>query len=398
MTGRLSVSPMPRSKIPKTSGTTLSSIRRLAWMLALAACGAAPATAQVAPAQKAPWLVGMSAPLTGPRATLGLELSQGVRLGLEHANRRGGVDGHRIELELLDDADNPQSTASNTRKFVDDGVIALTGYAGGAGTEGILALLASSQTPLIGAATGADRIQHPSEGLVFNLRAGAGDELAGIVAQLDSQGIVKVGLIAEAGSLGDAALESTRVELARIGIRPVGVYKTAPSAVDVAKGMVAMCATEPEAIVLAIDSRFVMAAIQGRPEDCRARFVLLSETAASLMGSGGREALKGIIVSQVVPSPANISHPLSAAFQEDAATSPGMTRSYPALEGYVYGRAVAEAAMRCSKNMSRHCMVDTLQARGIDLPGWKVRYGGNELGRPRFVELSIVGRDGRYLR
>jgi len=251
---------------------------------------------------------------------------------------------------------------------------------------------------LIGAATGAERIQHPARGWVFNLRAGTADELGGIVAQLDSQGIEKVGVIAETGGLGDAALESARIELARLAMRPVAVFKTGSNATDVAKAMAGMCATKPQAIILAIDSRFVMAAIQGRPEDCGSRFVLLSETAASLMSGPSRVALKGVIVSQVVPSPSNFSHPLVAAFQEDSAGMSTMPRTYPALEGYVYGRAVAEAALRCSKSPTRRCVVETLQGRGFDLPGWKVRYGNDDTGRARFVELSIVGADGRYLR
>jgi hypothetical protein len=234
--------------------------------------------------------------------------------------------------------------------------------------------------------------------MVFNLRAGSSDEMAGIVAQLDSQGIVKVGVVAELGGLGDAALESTRAELARIGIRPVGIFKTAPNAADVTKAMAGVCATEPEAIILAIDSRFVLPAIQKRSQDCRARIVLLSETAASLMSGQGREALRDVIVSQVVPSPSDIAHPMAAAFHEDALGQPAAARTYPALQGYVYGRAVADAAARCAKNVTRRCIVETLQTRGTDLPGWKVRYGGDETGRARFVELSIVGPDGRYLR
>ncbi len=389
---RLLVRTHPRSTGP-------AKVRRRGWaFLPAMLVAAAGATAQVNFPTRSPVLVGMSAPLTGPRATLGQELAQGVRLGLEHQNRRGGVDGRRLELELRDDADDAHATLINTRKFLDDGVIALTAYPGGRGTEGILDLLASSQIALIGVATGAVRIQHPPQGMIFNLRAGAADEFGGIVTQLDSQGIQKVGVIAEVGGLGDDALESTRTELARIGIRPVGVYKTAPTASDVAKAMASVCATQPEAIILAIDTRFVMAAIQGRPEGCSARFVLLSETAASLLSGTGREAFKGVIVSQVVPSPSNISHPLAAAFQEDAAGTLATSRTYPALEGYVYGRAVAEAVARCAKSLTRRCILESLQTRGIDLPGWRVRYGGEDVDRARFVDLSIVGSDGRYHR
>ncbi|HEX9888201.1 MAG TPA: ABC transporter substrate-binding protein, partial [Nitriliruptorales bacterium] len=49
--------------------------------------------------------IGVVAPLTGPRAFLGQELVQGVRLAIDDLNDAGGLLGERVELVVEDDGD-----------------------------------------------------------------------------------------------------------------------------------------------------------------------------------------------------------------------------------------------------------------------------------------------------
>ncbi len=49
--------------------------------------------------------IGVVAPLTGPRAYLGQEVANGVRLAVEQLNDEGGLLGRDVELVLTDDAD-----------------------------------------------------------------------------------------------------------------------------------------------------------------------------------------------------------------------------------------------------------------------------------------------------
>ncbi|MDX1620303.1 MAG: ABC transporter substrate-binding protein, partial [Nitriliruptorales bacterium] len=55
--------------------------------------------------------IGVVAPLSGPRAYLGEEILNGVRLAVDELNREGGLLGEPVELQVVDDADLVQLPA-----------------------------------------------------------------------------------------------------------------------------------------------------------------------------------------------------------------------------------------------------------------------------------------------
>jgi branched-chain amino acid transport system substrate-binding protein len=79
--------------------------------------------------------IGISAPLTGPVASVGA-VSEGIRTKIAAVNAAGGVkmgDGivRTVELVIQDDAIDPQRTLSNVRKMVEQNeVFALAGVSG----------------------------------------------------------------------------------------------------------------------------------------------------------------------------------------------------------------------------------------------------------------------------
>lgn len=79
--------------------------------------------------------IGISAPLTGPVASVGA-VSEGIRTKIAAVNAAGGVkmgDGivRTVELVIQDDAIDPQRTLSNVRKMVEQNeVFALVGVSG----------------------------------------------------------------------------------------------------------------------------------------------------------------------------------------------------------------------------------------------------------------------------
>jgi len=73
--------------------------------------------------------------------------------------------------------------------------------------------------------------------------------------------------------------------------------------------------------------------------------------------------------------------------------------SHLALEGYINARVFCEALQRAGKNPTRASFIDaTWSLRKLDLGGFEVH--ATEPGRnaSRFVELTLVGRDGKYVR
>src|SRR5881628_1512455 len=75
-------------------------------------------------------VVGQSAPLSGPNADLGNDIRNGALAYFRKVNEAGGVNGRRIELATLDDANQVPRAEANTLELVEKrGVFALYGYA-----------------------------------------------------------------------------------------------------------------------------------------------------------------------------------------------------------------------------------------------------------------------------
>lgn len=378
-------------------------VRRLALCASLHALLGAPGAALAQNGVGAQKIVlGMSAPLSGPLATYGTGLQQGLRLGLAQVNASGGVGGREIELRVLDDAGEAQRTVANTQALLDSGVLALTGYHGTGGVEALLPIVESHAVPLVGVASGAEVLREPAPKWVFNLRAGVREEAAAMVSQLDSVGITEIAVIAQDDALGRAGLEGIRVELARLAMRPTSMTRMPAhgNASAVAQAVKSACAERPQAMVLVADARNALSLIrQARASQCMPQFYVMSEAGAQLLASPATASeLAGVVVSQVIPHPATANMPLVTEYRRLLAQAGGGPASYPGLEGFLYARVIVDALRRCGRDASRRCLVSALESKPIDAGGWRVQFSPDDRRGTRFVEMTIVTADGRVRR
>ncbi len=154
----------------------------------LAAGAAALGGAGIVRAQsEAPIILGQSAPFTGPAAQLGIQFYQGAKLYLDQYN---AVPGHRdVEIKFLDDGYEPERTAANTKKLIDEDAFALFGYIGTPTSLAALPLAVKDKVPFIAPFTGAMALREPFHKNVFHMRASYNDETALIVKQLTHLGL-----------------------------------------------------------------------------------------------------------------------------------------------------------------------------------------------------------------
>ena len=131
----------------------------------------------------------------------------------------------------------------------------------------------------------------------------------------------------------------------------------------------------------------------------------MSLYAVSVLGTSanikalGQDAT-GMAISQVVPVPTNAATAVARDFLKawralDANAEP----SHIALEGYINARVFAEALQRAGKNPTRAAFIDaTWSLKKLDLGGFEINATTPERNASRFVELTVVGRDGRLIR
>jgi len=343
-------------------------------------------------------VIGMSAPLTGVLAPYGTELEKGLKLGVAQANAAGGIGGRELELLVKDDAGKADRAVANTKAMIDSGVFALTGYHGSAAIEASLPLIEQSGTPLIGVASGAELLREPALRNVFNLRAGAREEAAAMVLQLDTIGLVEIAAIAQDDALGTAALDGLQFELTRLALRPQALVRVAAEAspADVIRSVQAACKGQPQALVLGLNGTNALAVIRhARKIGCAPQFYVMSEAGAELLAIGATpKELAGVIVSQVMPHPRSSSIPVTTDYQRLA----GEAASYAGLEGFVYARVIVAAIKACTVQLRRNCVITALEAKPTDVGGYRVQFKPGDRRGSRFVEMTIVTADGRFRR
>lgn len=76
---------------------------------------------------KPPIKVGVEMPNTGPLAVIGINEKNGIVLAARQINAKGGINGRKIALEILDDQSSPTNAVTNTTKLIADGSVAILG-------------------------------------------------------------------------------------------------------------------------------------------------------------------------------------------------------------------------------------------------------------------------------
>lgn len=95
-----------------------------------------------------PIAVGSTGPLTGRSASA--DVLRGEQAYLRYVNARGGVNGRRIELELLDDGGDASRAAANARRLIDhDRVFALFSIVGSEASLAVREVAAAAHVPQV---------------------------------------------------------------------------------------------------------------------------------------------------------------------------------------------------------------------------------------------------------
>lgn len=72
------------------------------------------------PQQSGTVYLGMDTPLTGPQAIVGQGDREAILALVRYWNRRGGIKGRRLVVDVLDNGSNPSQAVQNVRRFTSD--------------------------------------------------------------------------------------------------------------------------------------------------------------------------------------------------------------------------------------------------------------------------------------
>lgn len=349
-----------------------------------------------------PIKIAQSSALTGPLGELGQAMTQGAKAGFAAINAKGGVLGRPIELTVADDGYDVKRALANVGAFMEDrSTFALFNCFGTPAVEAMLPQVIESGIPFFAPFTGAQSARPRNARNVFNIRASYAEETEQLVQQLITIGIRRIAIAYQNNAFGKEVFAVAQQALARHKVEPAVTATVESNASDAAAAATRVAGVEPEAVLLGLAgkptiefARALRTQRKGLP-----MYALSIMGAAATVNAMGADAT-GMTVSQIVPLPGNFSmnvvRDFSAAWK---ASKTPMEPSHLALEGYINARVFAEALRRTGKNPTRSGFIDsTWSIKQFDLGGFAVSFNEATLNASHFVELTMVARDGRFIR
>ena len=373
-------------------------LRTILLAILTAACGAAWAEDGVLPDRV---ILGQSVALTGPAAELGIQMRNGARAYFDHVNALGGVNGRRIELRTLDDGYEPSRTTPNTKKLIEeDRVFALFGYVGTPTSAAALPIFTQAKVPFFGPFTGAELLRQPFNRYIFNVRASYYDETEKIVEQVLSIGGKTVAVFYQNDSYGQAGLKGVEIAMTRRNLKIAALGTVERNTVKVEDAVRSINAARPDAVVMISAYKSCAEFIrQMKKAGSGATFYNVSFVGSQALADElGKDGL-GVAISQVMPFPWGRSVPVVKEYQQLMVKAGHKDFNFSAIEGFVAAKVFVEGLRRTGRNLTRETFITTMERMSdVDVGGFYVGFSPQSHNASKFVDLTIIGRQGKFLR
>lgn len=346
-------------------------------------------------------LVGQTAGFSGPQASSVKEVTDGARLWIDYVNAKGGNHGQPIRIESLDDKFDPKQAGENARTLIEEkNVVALFLTRGTPHTEAVIPWLDKHGVPLVGPSTGAMLLHKPPKKHVFNVRSTYQSEAEKAVAQMLALGVRRMAVVHVDDSFGaDAAIGALK-GIDAAGFKPILVEKFDRAKPDFSAIVLRIVNGNADGVVLIGSGAVAADGIKAmREAGTMAQIITLSNNASGgfikLLGAHAR----GVVVSQVFPDERSLNLPMIREAQK-LARERGINELTPAMvEGYAAAKVLTEALRRAGPKPTRASVLAALDGlRNFDLGGLSISYSPEDHTGLDFVDLSIIGQNGRFWR
>lgn len=345
-------------------------------------------------------LIGQTLTLQGGKSDYGSAVLDGVRLAIDQVNQQGGVNGRQIELKVLDDDNQAAKAEANARQLINtDKVFLVFGSIEGGPSTAVMKATTELKVPFFGPMAGSPGLRAPHQPLVFPVRAEHKEEFRSLMTYARSLGMQRMAFLRSDSDTGRQHLENVQRIAQSLSLPPVLDMPFKSDIDDAALAAMARQLVKADIQVVfnhGSASLYERLIRQTRPLSARMSFYGVNSGSAQMVTHLG-DLSHGMVFAQVVPSPWERKTALTRAYQDAfAKAAPGKAYSYGSLEGYLTGRALAEALRRAGPTPTRASFINGLKNATLDVEGLKISYrDGEHTGLP-LVDLSIVTREGRF--
>ena len=347
-------------------------------------------------------LIGQTITLQDGKNDYGAAVLAGVQAYLQAANKQGGVHGRTIVLKTLDDDNRADRAEANARQLVSqDKAFLLFGSIEGGPSTAVMKVAVESNVPFFGPMAGSPTLRRPHQPLVFPVRAEHLEEFRALLAYARKTASTRLAFVRSDSETGLQHLANVKRLCAELGMElaldlPFKSETTDAQIDDMARRIGASNAQ----VVLNHGSPAMYERLIRKAQalKVRATFSAVNSGSAQLVSRLGEQA-RGMVFSQVVPSPWERKSQITREYQDEfARQKPGQAFSYGSLEGYLTAKALVMALRQAGPHPTREAFVRNLHAAGgLDLGGGlRARYQPGDHAGLTLVDLAIVTREGKF--
>ena len=361
-----------------------SSRRAVAGAVALMLAGSAMAEA----------VIGVSLPMTGPKALVGRNYKQGVELAVSEINAAGGVLDKPLEVVFQDDqGDNPNGAINAVNKLMQVDKVPVM-----IGPHYSVTQMATQKTYCNGkvvSLTGGTSVAITHSGCNYVIRTRSDDDVQAKAlidyAQKELKAGEKTAIFYANDDFGKSGQARVVAQMAALGLKPVAVESHNPSDKDYSAQLAKLEKTGAQLVILwAHDTDAALILRQAKQFGLKFKFAgaVLSEDAFLKLAGGAAEGVH--LTSNFLPtdpSP-NVQHFVEEWKKRSDGAVPGQ---FPA-QAYDAVRIMLAAMEKAQPNPTREKVRDAL-AQTKDFPGvtGKTTFSADREAEKELVKVEVKG-------
>lgn len=344
--------------------------------------------------------LGMNLSLQGGKNSYGVAAAEGMKLYFDKVNAAGGVHGRRIVTRIMDDDNKVDKAEANARQLVAGNVFMLFGAIDGGSSTAVMKVANDLKVPFFGPMAGPPNLRSPHQPMVFPVRAEHKHEFRALMNWGKSTGLQTVGFLRADSAAGQAHLANVRLIANELGLQVVQdiPFKGEISDAQIGEWVKSISTSKPDMIINhGSASLYLRLVNQAKNAGLKTTFMAVNSGSTQIANVLGPLA-KGMVFSQVVPNPMTSKFAITREYHEAARKAdPKAEFSYGKLEGYMTAKALVMSLDATGRDLTRAHWMRTMSDASFDLGGITLRYQrGNHEGS-RFVDLSMVDREGNFM-
>jgi branched-chain amino acid transport system substrate-binding protein len=320
-------------------------------------------------------------------------------LYLRRINDAGGVNGRKVVIERFDDNQDPKKTVELAQQLVEKkAALAFAMPRTSPSTEALYPIVDASDMPLIAPQPGTGSITEPMKRKVFAIRASYNAEVARALELQHSLGRRRFAFLIANDAFGNDIIKGLDAPMNKLGIKPAGVERVDNRNPDVTQAVKNFVTLKPEAVFFICAAKcgadFVKAFLA---TGNAAQFVAISNASNSGFLKELGDKKQGVVVMQVLPSPFSPKFSVSRDYKK-AAEAAKLPVTYNGMQGYLSAKLIVEALKRAGRNPTPASLTAALEGmRNFDMGGFIVSFGPSERMGSKFVEATMISKDGRFI-